>query len=165
MKIVNLAVIGALMISPLTAIAGEASVKFGKLTAFTDVRPSNETRGSYHKRVEKQFTKQFEELAAQLPTGYKLGVTINDIDLAGDVRFGGAQELRIVKPIYFPKIKFSYAVTDAKGKIIDKGEAALKDMSFMDRIRRGREEEFMYDKRLITDWFEQELLPKVSNKD
>lgn len=163
MKFTKVVLIGAIMISPISAFAGEANVTYGKFNDFTDVRPSNEARGGYHKRVEKQFTKHFQKLAEQLPEGYKLGIKVNDIDLAGDVRFGGANELRIVKPIYFPKIKFSYALTDANGKIVDKGDADLKDMSFMDKIRRGREEEFMHDKRIITDWFENELLPKVNN--
>lgn len=163
MKFAKVVLIGAIMISPISAFAGEANVTYGKFNDFTDVRAANETRGSFHKRVETQFTKHFQELAKQLPEGYKLGVTVNDIDLAGDVRFGSGREMRIVKPIYFPKIKFSYALTDASGKIVDKGDADLKDMSFMDRIYRGREESFMYDKRIITDWFENELLPKVNN--
>lgn len=162
MKLVNVLLFSVVSMSSVSAFAGEASVTYGKFSDFTDVRPSNETRGGYHKRVEKQFTKHFQKLAEQLPEGYKLGVTVNDIDLAGDVRFGAANEIRVVKPIYFPKIKFSYALTDANGKMVDKGEADLKDMSFMDKIRRGREEEFMHDKRIITDWFENELLPKVN---
>lgn len=162
MKLVNVLLFSVVSMSSVSAFAGEASVTYGKFNDFTDVRPSNEARGGYHKRVEKQFTKHFQKLAEQLPEGYKLGVTVNDIDLAGDVRFGAANEIRVVKPIYFPKIKFSYALTDANGKMVDKGEADLKDMSFMDKIRRGREEEFMHDKRLITDWFENELLPKVN---
>lgn len=163
MKLVKVLFFSVVTMSPLSAFAGEANVTYGKFSDFTDVRPANETRGGYHKRVEKQLTKHFQEMASQLPEGYKLGIKVNDIDLAGDVRFGGANELRIVKPIHFPKIKFSYALTDANGKIVDKGDADLKDMSFMDKIRRGRDEEFMHEKRIITDWFENELLPKVNN--
>jgi hypothetical protein len=45
--------------------------------------------------------------------------------------------------------------------LIEKGNADLKDMGFLDKIKRGRDEEFMHDKRLISDWFEKELLPKA----
>lgn len=162
MKLTN-ALLVASLLSPIAAFAGEANVVFGNLKEFTDVRPGNETRGGYHKRVEKKFTKHFQDLAQQLPDGYKLGVTVNDIDLAGDVRYGATNELRVVKSIHFPRIKFSYMLTDKNGKMIDKGNANLKDMGFLDKIRRGREEEFMHDKRLITDWFEKELMPKVSS--
>ena len=43
--------------------------------------------------------------------------------------------MRIIKPIYFPKIKFSYVLTDNHGKLINKDDVKLKDMSFMDRIK------------------------------
>ena len=92
-----------------------------------------------------------------------LDENVNDIDLAGDVTFGAGREMRIVKPIYFPKMKFSYALTDANSKIVDKGEADLKDMGFMDRIHIGREEEFMYEKRMIKEWFDKEIKPKVTD--
>lgn len=142
--------------------AGEANVTFDDFKNFRDVQPANETKGGYHKRIQTQFTKHFEKLAEKLPEGYKLGVKITDIDLAGDVRFGST-EVRVVKNLYFPRIEFEYMLTDNKGKLIEKGNADLKDMGFMDKIKRGREEEFMHDKRLITDWFESELLPKVQS--
>lgn len=145
---------------PLMVSAGEANVTFGDLKEFRDVKPANETRGGYHKRVQKQFEKHFQKQAEQLPDGYKLGIKVTDIDLAGDVRFGQT-EMRVVKPIYFPRIDFSYVLTDSKGKLVDKGEVSLKDMGFMDKIRRGRDEEFMHDKRLVTEWFDNDLLPKV----
>jgi hypothetical protein len=160
MKKLTAAVMGACLAFSGLTYAGEANVTFDDFKSFRDVQPSNETKGSYHKRVQTQFTKHFEKLAEQLPEGYKLGVKITDIDLAGDVRFGPT-EVRIVKNIYFPSIKFEYMLTDNKGKLIEKGNADLKDMGFLDKIKRGRDEEFMHDKRLISDWFEKELLPKA----
>jgi len=32
----------------------------------------------------------------------------------------------------------------------------------MDRMKMGRDEAYYYDKRLITDWFEDELLPSLN---
>ena len=148
------------MCSPFIVNAGEASVTWGDLKDFRDVRPSNEVRGSYHKRIQSQFEKHFMELSAQLPDGYKLGVKVTDIDLAGDVNFSGSREIRIVKPIFFPRVDFNYVLTDGAGKLIDQADVSLKDMSFMDKIKRGRDEEFHYEKRLITEWFDKELMPK-----
>jgi hypothetical protein len=34
-------------------------------------------------------------------------------------------------------------------------------MSFMDKIRMGREESFMYEKRLMNDWFNEQIKPKL----
>jgi hypothetical protein len=161
MKFSKIVLASAMLLSSVSVLAGEANVTFGDLSKFTDVRPANETRSGFQKRVVKQFTKEFEKLAEQLPEGYKLGVTVNDIDLAGDVLFGGGTEMRVIKSVYWPRIKFSFVLTDASSKIVDKGEANIKDMSFMDKIRMGREESFMYEKRLINDWFNEEIKPKV----
>ncbi|MDP5212783.1 DUF3016 domain-containing protein [Pseudoalteromonas tunicata] len=148
--------------TPLITWAGEANVAWGNLKDFRDVRPSNETRGGYHKRIQNQFEQHFASLAEQLPQGYKLGIKITNIDLAGDVNFSGTRELRIVKPIFFPKVEFNYVLTDNSGKLIDKADVSLKDMGFMDKMKLGRDEEFYYEKRIISDWFSGELVKKVN---
>ncbi|MGO2013037.1 MAG: DUF3016 domain-containing protein [Pseudoalteromonas sp.] len=159
-KKVAMAIIIAL---PSFVHAGEAVVKWHDFNDYSDVRPSNEPRGSYHKHVAKSFEKHFTKLAAELPEGYKFNVEVTDLDLAGDVRFGGMNDLRIVKPIYFPRIDFSYSVTDKGGQLVSESDSVqLKDMGFMERIKMGRDGAFYHDKRLITDWFEEELLPKIT---
>ncbi len=150
---------------PAIAHAGETVVKWQDFNDYRDVRPSNDTKGSYHKRIASSFEKHFSKLAEQLPEGYKFNVEVTELDLAGDVRFGGMNELRIIKPIYFPRIEFKYSLADSEGKIITESDnISLKDMGFMDRIKMGRDEEFYYDKRLITDWFDKELLPQINQK-
>lgn len=147
---------------PVFAQAGEAVVKWQDFNDYRDVRPSNEVRGSFHKRVESSFEKHFTKLAENLPEGYKFNVEVTELDLAGDVRFGGMNELRIIKPIYFPRIEFTYSVTDKNGKILTESDkVSLKDMGFMDKIKMGRDDAFYYDKRLLTDWFKKELIPAV----
>ncbi|WP_394193979.1 DUF3016 domain-containing protein [Pseudoalteromonas atlantica] len=151
------------MVIPALAHAGEAVVKWHDFNDYRDVRPSNDVKGAYHKRIASSFEKHFNKLAEKLPEGYKFNVEVTELDLAGDVQFGGMNEFRIIKPIFLPRIEFKYSVTDKNGQtLIENDNVSLKDMGFMDRIKRGRDEEFYYDKRLITEWFDKELIPKVT---
>lgn len=166
MKVINK--IAALILSiPLLVSASDnpsdfkAKVTWGDFNDFTDVRPNGGTKSAFHKQIKKSFETHFAKLAKKLPQGYKLRIKINDLDLAGDVLFSSVKEIRIVKPIHFPKIKFSYVLTDNNGKLINKDDVKLKDMSFMDKIKRGREGVFYYDHRLISDWFNKELLKQI----
>ncbi len=163
MKVINKIAFTILFSMPLLASAGEAKITWDDFNNYTDVRPGNNgARGVFHKHVAKAFEKHFDKLAKQLPEGYKLGVKVDALDLAGDTRMSGVNDYRIIKPIYFPKIDFSYVVTDKAGRLITKGDAKLKDMGFMDKIKIGRDDEFSYDKRLITDWFRKDLLKKIT---
>ncbi|MCF7501521.1 MULTISPECIES: DUF3016 domain-containing protein [unclassified Pseudoalteromonas] len=161
LKKITLAMIFVL---PAFTYAGEAKVKWHDFDDYRDVRPgNNSTKGSFHKSVANNLEKHFSKLAEKLPEGYTLNVEVTDLDLAGDVRFGSMNELRIIKPIYFPRIDLNYSVTDKSGKVLSEAsDVKLKDMGFMDRMKMGRDEAYYYDKRLITDWFEDELLPSLN---
>jgi hypothetical protein len=146
------------------AQAAEVQVHWKSFKDYRDVHPSNETRGSFHKRIAGQFEKHLNKLAEQLPEGYVLSVNFDDIDLAGDVHYG-IQEIRVVKPIHFPRLTISYQLKDKSGNVVlESKETKLKDMAFMDRSRLGRDEAFYFDKRLLTDWFSKDVLPSVNTK-
>ncbi|MEL0646697.1 DUF3016 domain-containing protein [Pseudoalteromonas agarivorans] len=147
---------------PVFANAGESVVKWQDFKDYRDVRASNQGKSSYHKQIKTQFEKHFSKLVEQLPKDYKLNIEITDIDLAGDVRFGGVDEIRVVKPIYFPRLKLNYSLTDKDGSVISEAnDVELKDMGFMDKIKMGRDESFYYEKRLITEWFGEQILPNL----
>ena len=147
---------------PAFAHAGESVVKWQDFKDYRDVRASNQAKSSYHKQIATQFEKHLSKLAEQLPKEYKLSVEITDIDLAGDVRYGGMDEIRVVKPIYFPRLKLNYSLTDKEGSVISEAnDVELKDMGFMDKIKMGRDESFYYEKRLITEWFGEQILPNL----
>jgi hypothetical protein len=153
------------LVSSLSAAqAAEVKVQFKSFNDYRDVHPTNETRGSFHKRIASQFEKHLQKLAEQLPEGYVLNVNFDEIDLAGDVHYG-IQEIRVVKPIHFPRLTISYQVKDKAGNVVlENTEAKLKDMSFMERSRLGRDESFYFDKRLLTEWFAKDVLPQVTVK-
>lgn len=145
---------------PFLSIAGEANITWKDFNDYRDVYPGNEVKGAYHKRVAKQFEKHISKLAMKLPEGYKLNVTFDDIDLAGDARMN-MQDIRVIKPIYFPRLTISYTVQDKSGATVNSAEKlVLKDMGFMDRLKKGRETSFYYEKQLLNEWFEKKLLSK-----
>ncbi|KZN48754.1 DUF3016 domain-containing protein [Pseudoalteromonas luteoviolacea] len=151
----------AAMFLPMTASAGEVNVTWLDFKEYRDVFPANETRGGYHKRIAKKFEQHLNKLAADLPAGYTMSVTFEDVDLAGDVRFN-MNDIRIIKPIYFPRLKMSYSVTDNTGKVVTEAKSkVLKDLGFMDKLKIGRDSEFYYDKRLLSDWYKDEIAPKI----
>jgi hypothetical protein len=159
MKKLTVLLLGTIL--PLSAIAGEAKVNFLDFKEYRDVRPSNEVRGSYHKRIATQFEKHVSKLAQKLPPSFTLNLKFDDIDLAGDVQMS-MNDIRVIKAIYFPKLKITYTVTDNGNNVLLQGkEVSLKDMSFMDRSKIGRDESFYYDKRLLTQWFDEDVLAKL----
>jgi hypothetical protein len=162
MKVIKMTVICVLIAFPVFAQAGNANVKWHDFNDYRDARPSNETKGSFHKRIASSYEKHFSKLAEQLPDGFTFNIEITELDLAGD-RIGGMNEIRVIKDIYPPRIEFNYSVTKNNGQIISQADKVkLKDLGFMDRIKMGRDEAFYYEKRLVTDWFEKELLPSLS---
>ncbi|CAM4077132.1 DUF3016 domain-containing protein [Pseudoalteromonas byunsanensis] len=144
--------------------AGEAQVTFKDFKDYRDVRPSNEARGSYHKRVAHQLEKHLAKLAEKMPEGYKLSITFDDIDLAGDVRFN-IDDIRVVKPIYFPRLDISYSLVDNSGQqLVSESDVNLKDMGFMDRAKIGHEQTLYYEKRLLSEWFSEKVMSAVGSK-
>ncbi|NOU53184.1 DUF3016 domain-containing protein [Pseudoalteromonas sp. JBTF-M23] len=144
------------------AYAGEGKVHFKDFNDYRDVYPSNEVKGAFHKRLAKQFEKHVAKLAEKLPDGYKLDVTFNDIDLAGEARFN-MDNIRVVKDIYFPRLDISYRLVDNKGQQVIEATEELKDMSFLDRIKSGREGSLYYEKRLLDQWFESQIAKAVKS--
>ncbi|MBE0366395.1 MULTISPECIES: DUF3016 domain-containing protein [Pseudoalteromonas] len=142
---------------PLFVSAGEVSIKWLDFNDYRDVRPANETKGAFHKRVQRQLDKHVNKLVTRLPQGYKLNMTFEDIDLAGDVRFN-MHDIRVIKSIHFPRMKLTYKLTNKAGEVLTQAESkVIKDMGFMDRVRIGRDEVLYFDKRLITEWFKEDI--------
>ncbi len=84
-----------------------------------------------------------------------LTLTFTDIDLAGDYepwRTPPADDIRIVKGIYPPRMSFSYELTDGDGNVLKSGEESLVDLSFDFRIRTSHFDHLFYEKAMIGDW-------------
>ncbi|WP_105253186.1 DUF3016 domain-containing protein [Pseudoalteromonas sp. T1lg75] len=161
MKVSTVLVALLAMAASAASYAGEAKIKWQDLNDYADARPSNEVKKPYHDRLMKKFDKHFNFEAQNLPEGSVFKAEITDLDLAGEVRFG-MNEFRVMKPVYIPRIEFSYKLVDKDGKVLSSGDVDIKDMSYMDRMRSiHSDKEFYYDFRLISSWFQDSLYPEL----
>lgn len=105
----------------------------------------------------------FAKLGAQLPPGQNLRIEVKDIDLAGREYPGhGARDLRIIKSngVDWPRMDLHYTI-ESNGQVLRSGDAQLRDMGFMDRVRHSNDSENLrYEKRMIDDWFYSTILPR-----
>ncbi|AVV85201.1 hypothetical protein SPWS13_3492 [Shewanella putrefaciens] len=88
---------------------------------------------------------------------------VTDVDLAGDMRptFGAtANDLRVVKDIYPPRITFSYQVLE-NDKVIVAGDEKLSDMGFLTGIQPLNDKPFMYETQMLNDWLKKTIAPKI----
>lgn len=140
---------------PNLAWSATAEVEWIEPEKYRDIRPGNDTRKHFHNRVFKQLGEHFADLAEQLPEGQTLKIKVTDVDLAGDVHFGGINQVRIVKRIFSPRIEFSYQLLDAQNQELVASEINLKDLGFLDnRLKlRYRNRSFGYEKQMLDDWF------------
>jgi hypothetical protein len=90
-----------------------------------------------------------------LPTGQQLEITFLDIDMAGDFepqRGPDAQDVRIIRAIYPPRLTFTYVVRDADGVTVREGRETLTDLSFQNTMAMPRESTFLYEQELMRGW-------------
>ena len=127
---------------------------------YTDIRPANQSRNRFRETTFKHLEKHLEELAARLPAGQRLKLTVTNLDLAGQVwpghmmGLGLSSDVRLIKRVDIPRINFSYELLDGSGAMIRTGEEKLKDMSFQDRAAaRYRNQTLRYEKTMLRDWF------------
>ncbi|MDT3318692.1 DUF3016 domain-containing protein [Shewanella sp. SP1S2-4] len=174
MKIQSLLLAGVLSCSAAWA-AGEAPVNpvtedgvvkivWQSPKDFRDIKSSGEIQSRYEKRLFETLTENINKEAAKiLKPNQKLEMTITDVDLAGDMRptFGAtANDLRIIKDIYPPRITFSYQVLE-NDKVIIAGDEKLTDMGFMGGIQSLSDKPFMYETKMLTDWLKKTIAPQL----
>jgi len=164
----TMAILIAGLSQPALAKAG-VKVKWQNPDKYTDVRAANESRIRYRERVFHQLDEYWQKLADKLPDGQTLNVTVTNLDLAGQVWPGTfigldtTSDVRLIKRIDIPRIKFSYTLTDANGKVLKQADEDIKDMAFQDRTNTFfHDDPLRYEKNMIRDWFEdtfKEYLP------
>lgn len=139
-------------------------VNFTDPENFTDVKDSSfgtdKGRDATLEELRDYITTRADKL---LPQGQKLTVTFSDIDLAGEYepwRGPRADDIRIVKDIYPPRMKFSYKVTNAAGTVVKEGEKTLSDLAFTMRMTIDRQDPLRFEKDLLNEWMRADLREK-----
>jgi hypothetical protein len=142
------------LISAATAQAAQVEVKWTNPDKYSDIDAGQEHRQHFKDRTFKAFEEHFAKMAEALPEQQKLIFDITNLDLAGDVNFGGMKRIRIIKDIFFPRIEFSYQLLNADNTVVKSAEVSLKDMGFlMHSSLRHRNQTLGYEKDMLDDWF------------
>lgn len=143
---------------PAQSVASEtarAVVQFEQPEKFTDLNDSlvgSEKGREYYMKLLRTLVE--EEAGILLPPGQTLTITFTDIDLAGSYLPSAPanNNVRVIKDIFAPRMKFTYSIADAQGKVLKEGQENISDLSFMSRIEPNRGDELFFDKALLKDW-------------
>ena len=167
MKIPTLAVVATVFLGITLAEgaqAGQAKMTWENPDKFTDIRPGMGTDKSYRKGLERALNVALKKMAADLPADQTLEITFTDIDLAGEidpVELPGANQLRLLKDAYYPRLVFNYRIVDRTGKLVAEQKGVdLKDMSYLRGNNAGSSSsDFYYETRMLKNWFNATLRP------
>ncbi|MBT4883741.1 MAG: DUF3016 domain-containing protein [Glaciecola sp.] len=138
------------------------TVTWGDYQTFTDVKPANGMRKAYAESTFKTLEEYMHKLAADLPLGHTLAMTITNLDLAGRVLPGSftglglhsTDMIRVIKTIDIPRIEFTYEYKDADGIVLKTDTVNLKDMSFMTGHNPlFSSDPLKYEKNMLRKWF------------
>jgi len=155
-KILCISTVVFCLISPQTH-AAKTEVNWSHPEKYRDIDAGNHNRAAFKKHLFATMDKFIAKLAKDLPAQQTLKIKVTDLDLAGDTHDAFtslSDQIRVVKDIYFPRIKFSYQLVDENDHIIKSDDVNLKDMNFMlTNNLRYRNEPFGYDKKMLSDWF------------
>ncbi len=146
---------------------GPVSVQWTDPNQFTDIRSSGNRFQAQQGDWVTTLAEYFRTSAAkQLPAGDKLDITITDIKRAGEYEpWHGprGQDIRVIKDIYPPRIRFNYVWTDASGQVVSQGEKRLVDAGFLtNTINITNSDPLRYEKRMIDDWTRREFDDKAT---
>ncbi len=157
-------------ISILPGIAGAASVKinFDDPENFSDL----EYEGYYSEDLLERFEKAVRdalkpEVSENLPKGDQLQVTFLDIDLAGEYEPWriNSTDVRIMRDIYPPRLKFEYRVRNADDEVVAQGTAQLTDLNYLWNVPQTlwNSDTFYHERELLEDWASRKLPMLVKN--
>ena len=145
--------------APQDEAASRVSVSFIEPEKFTDSRRVElaPTSAGVLRELEKLL---IETGGRYLPATTKLSIRVTDIDLAGDFElFRGPQadQVRITKGLYPPRIMLEFEVIDGTAAVVRSGKRDLTDLNYQLRNVYPREDYLRYEKDILRDWLRAEL--------
>jgi hypothetical protein len=90
----------------------------------------------------------------------KLNIRVTGIDLAGDFElFRGPQadQVRITKALYPPRIMLEFEVIDGATAVVRSGKRDLTDINYQLRSVYATEDYLRYEKDILRDWLRAEV--------
>ena len=147
-----------------TAYAATVEVKWSEPDSYRDIHHGDDFKKSYREWVFFHFEKHFTKLAEDLPETQHLVIEVLNLDLAGDVHYGGIKLRRIIMARYYPRMEVRYELLDAEKEKIKSEHAFLKDTGFMYRgDLRYKNKALGYERKMIDDWFKKTFLKKLDS--
>ncbi len=150
-------ILASLTVLPMAALAGSANINWSNPESYKDVVASDGSQEKFLANTLKALETTITELAASLPDGQTLEMTVTDLDLAGDVKISGArtqyQDVRVVNDSYPARMKFHYRLLDSNGKVLKEGKEKLQSRTLSASIRTGSDEPLGIEKRMLENWF------------
>jgi Protein of unknown function (DUF3016) len=161
----NVAFYVAMIVVATSALADASRVKvtWAPFDTLSEVKQNQMQRGWLRPE---DWTKELgnylsERANAQLPPGQQLEVTIDDIKLAGDYepwRGPRAQDIRVMKDIYPPRIELHYRLIGADGTTLRESQNKLRDLSYLqNNVMPTDTDPLRYDKHMIDTWVRTEF--------
>lgn len=145
------------------AFAAQVQVTWQNPEKYRDIMSADEHQGRFQERVFAVFEQTFAELAADLPADYALNIIVTDVDLAGNVELhrlrGQLEELRIIRPGFYPRMRFSYTLENAEGAIIQAADEDIRGREMPGegrletRARFGSSPMLEYERLMLERWF------------
>ncbi|AWB67108.1 DUF3016 domain-containing protein [Saccharobesus litoralis] len=136
--------------------AAQLHIEWQSPEKYTDIRPGNwGSKTKFQQHVTAKLSAHFEKLAEQLPKQQRLNIQVTNLDLAGDVRIGSFNEIRVIRSIDIPRIQFTYQLLDDKGNELVRDQVNLKDMGFDIRTNKYSHNSFKYEYQMLDNWFNQ----------
>ncbi len=137
------------------------TVAFENPEKFTDIKDSATGTDKGREYYLKLIRNRVEEVAGQvLPAGRHLEMTFTDIDLAGDYlpAMAAGHDIRVMKDIYTPRMKFTFKIADASGAVVKEGTETIHDLNYLSTIGIvGRNDPLFYDLSMLSDWLRRNL--------
>ena len=141
---------------------GRVEVRWTDPAQFTEIRLSSNSHEARQGNWVWQLAQHLRDSVGKvLPAGQKLDVTITDIDLAGQYppgAAGSAQDVRVMRDIYPPRMTLTFKRTAEDGSVIDQGDRKLADTGYLDGASPlGFDQALRFDKQLIDQWVRREV--------
>jgi hypothetical protein len=145
---------------PAISIAGTIQTEYKDYEEFTDFSvyglSEEKTLRIFKTEIEPVLKEMGEKHLGENET---MVMTFTDIDMAGDIqpwRNINNADIRYVEAVYPPRLKFTYAVTDADGEVVMEGEENISDLAYQmnsTAVIRNRYKHFFYETELLENWF------------
>ncbi|MEM9157934.1 MAG: DUF3016 domain-containing protein [Verrucomicrobiota bacterium] len=135
----------------------DVSIDFERPEKFTDIEAGALTTEKEQEYILSRISDAFTDGAKRyLPNGYSIEISVNDVDLAGAIEPWQYRydDVRIMREIYPPRLKFDYAIRDANNEIVSDGYVNLKDYNYLLNPLRftSQERTAFHVTSLVKDW-------------